>query len=122
MTDTTAATALGKAEGELSLATLVWRTAHNLRKCFRWAWLDTVCQYRRSVIGPLWDTINMMVMIGGIALVSAAIFGGTSLQRMAYIGIGMIVWSVISSVVSDGSTTFVRNAPYIIGTNFSIDL
>jgi ABC-type polysaccharide/polyol phosphate export permease len=38
------------------------RTLRNLRKAFAWAWLDIVCQYRRSKIGPLWETINALVM------------------------------------------------------------
>lgn len=113
------ATALGKAEGELTWWTLLWRTAHNLRKCFHWAWLDTVCQYRRSIIGPLWETINMAVLIAGCTVVSSAIFGGNNLP---YIALGIIIWSVILSAVTDGSATFIKNSNYITGTNFSIDL
>jgi ABC-type polysaccharide/polyol phosphate export permease len=113
------ATALGKAEGDLTWWTLLWRTAHNWKKCFHWAWLDTVCQYRRSLIGPLWETINMAVMILCITVVSSAIFGG---NNFTYIALGVIVWSVILSAVVDGSSTFIRNSSYITGTNFSIDL
>jgi len=122
MNDGEAATALGKAEGDLAWSTLVWRSAHNLRKCFHWAWLDTICQYRRSMIGPLWETVNMLVMIAGITIVSNAIFGGSWANSAGYIGIGIIVWSVIVSAITDGSTTFIKNASYITGTNFSIDL
>ena len=39
---------------------LAIRTLRNLRKCASWAWLDTVCQYRRSRLGPLWETINAL--------------------------------------------------------------
>src|SRR5262249_7454093 len=49
------------------------RTLRNLHKGLTWAWLDTVCQYRRSKIGPLWETINVLVMTLGIAVVSSAV-------------------------------------------------
>jgi hypothetical protein len=28
------------------------RALRNVRKGLKWAWLDTICQYRRSKIGP----------------------------------------------------------------------
>ena len=58
-------------------AALWLRTVRNLRKGLTWAWLDPVCQYRRSTIGPLWETVNVLVMTLGIAVVTSAVIGGT---------------------------------------------
>jgi ABC-type polysaccharide/polyol phosphate export permease len=101
---------------------LALRTFKNLRKCLDWAWLDIVCQYRRSKIGPLWETINVLVMTLGITAVSTAVIGGTTADLIGYVGLGIITWSVISSSIIEGASTFVRNASYITGTNLSIDL
>src|SRR5574337_1768179 len=79
-----------------------------LRKSFFWAWLDTICQYRRSRIGPFWETINVAVMIGGLTLVSSAIFGGSMSGRAGYIGAGIIAWSAISAMITEGPSAFVR--------------
>jgi ABC-type polysaccharide/polyol phosphate export permease len=98
------------------------RTVHNLRKGFTWAWLDTVCQYRRSKIGPLWETINVLVMTLGIAVVSSAIIGGSMSDLISYIGLGIIVWSAITAQIGEGTTVFVRNREYILSSNLSIDL
>jgi ABC-type polysaccharide/polyol phosphate export permease len=98
------------------------RTVVNLRTSFRWAWLDTKCQYRRSRIGPLWETINVAVMVGGLALVTSGLFGGSVRDLMGYIGLGMIIWSAISTLVIEGCSTFVRNAGQILSSNISIDL
>lgn len=97
------------------------RTVRNLRKGLAWAWLDTVCQYRRSKIGPLWETINVLVMTLGISVVSSAVIGGTVTNLIGYIGLGIIVWSAISALIGEGTSTFVRNREYILSSNLSID-
>jgi ABC-type polysaccharide/polyol phosphate export permease len=97
------------------------RTVRNLRKGLTWAWLDTVCQYRRSKIGPLWETINVLVMTLGIAVVSSAVIGGTVSDLIGYIGLGIIVWSAITAQIGEGASTFIRNREYILSSNLSID-
>jgi len=98
------------------------RTVRNLRKGFTWAWLDTVCQYRRSKIGPLWETINVLVMTLGIAVVSSAVIGGAVSELIGYIGLGIIVWTAITAQIGDGASAFLRNREYILSSNLSIDL
>ena len=107
---------------QLGFFFLTWRTVLNLKKCWHWAWLDTICQYRRSKIGPLWETINILVMVLGITVVSSAVIGGDAITLAPYIGLGIIIWSFLSAVIVEGSATFVRNSNYITSTNFSIDL
>jgi ABC-type polysaccharide/polyol phosphate export permease len=116
--DATAGTAMPKTGGAVWLAL---RTVRNLRKGLAWAWLDTVCQYRRSKIGPLWETINVLVMTLGMTLVSTAVIGGAVVNLIGYVGLGIIIWSAITALVLDGSMTFVRNREYILASNLSID-
>ena len=101
---------------------LFWRTLVNLRTSFVWAWLDTKCQYRRSKVGPLWETINVAVMIAAISLVSSGLFGAKVKDVVGYIGLGLIIWSAIAGFVVDGCMTFLRNAGHILGSNISVDL
>jgi ABC-type polysaccharide/polyol phosphate export permease len=98
------------------------RFLRNLGKSLSWAWLDTVCRYRRSKIGPAWETINVLIMLLGITVVSSSVFGGGALTNMAYVGLGVIVWSAISSSVTEGATAFLTNGSYITGSTMSIDL
>jgi ABC-type polysaccharide/polyol phosphate export permease len=97
-------------------------TAINLQKSFAWAWLDTVCQYRRSRIGPLWDTINLTVMLVGLTLVSSSLFGSSILNIIGHAGIGIIVWSAIASLVLEAPHTFVRNCGYVTNSMLSLEL
>jgi ABC-type polysaccharide/polyol phosphate export permease len=101
---------------------LFMRTVVNLRTSFTWAWLDMKCQYRRSKIGPLWETVNVAVMVGGLALVTSGLFGGEIRTLIGYIGLGIIIWSAISTLVLEGCSTFVRNYNQILTSNISIDL
>ena len=101
---------------------LLLRTLRNLGTCWMWARLDTVCQYRRSKIGPVWETLNVLVMIFGLTVVSSAVIGGDMTAILGYVGIGMIVWTAITTLVTEGSVTFVRNAGLITNSTISIDL
>lgn len=98
------------------------RTWNNLRKSFSWAWLDIVCQYRRSKIGPLWETINVLVMLTGLAVVSSAIFNSSLRDVIGYVAIGIIVWSAIGALITEGSMAFVRNTGFVTGSTLGIDL
>jgi len=100
---------------------LAVRTLRNLHKGLAWAWLDIVCQYRRSKIGPLWETINVLVMTLGMTVVSSAVIGGAVSTLIGYVGLGIITWMVISTVITDGCSTFVRNREFILGSNISVD-
>ena len=82
--------------GQHPLALVVRGILNNLWKSLSWAWLDTVCQYRRSRIGPLWETINVLVMLLGLTIVSSAIFGTSMVDIVGYIGLGIIIWTAIS--------------------------
>ena len=123
MTKVVASTASDLASATSGRRGLALRTFKNLRKCLDWAWLDIVCQYRRSKIGPLWETINVLVLTLGITVVASAVFGGGApADLIGYVGLGIITWSLISSSILEGASTFVRNASYITSTNLSIDL
>jgi ABC-type polysaccharide/polyol phosphate export permease len=104
------------------LARLVRDRLHNSWKSLQWAWLDTVCQYRRSRIGPLWETINVIVMLLGLSLVSSAIFGSNLRDIVGYVAIGIIVWSAIAALISEGTMSFVRNTGYVTSSTLDVDL
>ena len=41
---------------------------------------------------------------------------------MGYIGLGIITWSAINSLITEGTSAFVRNAGFITSSNIDIDL
>jgi ABC-2 type transport system permease protein/lipopolysaccharide transport system permease protein len=98
------------------------RVGRLLRKSFFWAWLDTTCQYRRSRIGPFWETVNVAVMIAGLTLVSSTVFGGNIVGHMGYIGTGIIAWTAISAMITEGPSTFVRSSSLITSTSIDSEV
>ena len=104
------------------MALAIRRILTNLWNGLNWAWLDTVCQYRRSRIGPLWETINVLVMLLGLSVVSSAVFGSSVSSIIAYVGLGIITWSAIAALVIEGAGTFVRNAAYVNNSTLGLDL
>jgi len=103
-------------------ASAIRETLRSLRNALNWAWLDTVCQYRRSRIGPLWESLNVLVMLLGLSVVSSAIFGSNVTDIIAYVGLGIIVWSAISALIIEGGGVFVRNAGYLSNSTLGLGL
>jgi ABC-type polysaccharide/polyol phosphate export permease len=70
-------------------------------------WQDIRQRYRRSVIGPFWLTISTGVMILALGLLYARLLGQSVADYLPYLGVGLVVWSFLSTVVNDGCNVFV---------------
>lgn len=70
-------------------------------------WQDVKQRYRRSALGPFWLTISMGVMIATIGIVFGRIFKSPMDEFLPFLTIGMIVWTFMSSVVSEGCMSFI---------------
>lgn len=70
------------------------------------ALLDIKHKYRRSVLGPLWITISMFVLILGVGLLYSQLFRMELRDYLPYIALGDIVWIYLSTSVQEGCTTF----------------
>lgn len=70
-------------------------------------WQDVRQRYRRSAVGPFWLTISMGVMIGTIGVVFGHIFKAPMSDFLPFLAAGMILWGLISSVITDGCIGFI---------------
>jgi ABC-type polysaccharide/polyol phosphate export permease len=70
-------------------------------------WQDVRQRYRRSALGPFWLTISMGVMIGTIGVVFGQIFNSPMHEFLPFLAIGMIFWSFMSSVITEGCSGFI---------------
>ena len=80
---------------------------------FMLGWQDVRQRYRRSTLGPFWLTISMGVMIGSIGFVFGQIFQTPMIEFLPFLAIGLILWSFISAVVTDGCVGFIAAEPII---------
>ncbi len=70
-------------------------------------WQDVRQRYRRSALGPFWLTISMGVMIGTIGLVFGQIFKSPMEEFLPFLAAGLILWTFISSVITEGCSSFI---------------
>jgi homopolymeric O-antigen transport system permease protein len=77
-------------------------------------WNDIRQRYRRSIVGPFWITISMAAMIGGIGYMYAGLFGQKLDDYLVYLAAGIIVFNLISNVLTDGTQVFIASTRAIL--------
>ena len=71
------------------------------------SWQDMRQRYRRSTLGPFWLTVSTAIMIGSIALVFGQIFSSGMADFLPSLTIGLILWTFISSSITEGCAGFI---------------
>ncbi|HEX8168883.1 MAG TPA: ABC transporter permease [Beijerinckiaceae bacterium] len=74
---------------------------------------DVRQRYRRSIIGQFWNTISMALTIAGVGVVFGVIMGEPFADYLAFFGIGLIVWTLIATLITDLSAAFIESALYL---------
>ena len=69
--------------------------------------MDIRQRYRRSVIGPFWITITMVIFILAIGPLYSHLLGIGTKDFIPYLAMGIITWGLISGVILDGAGAFV---------------
>jgi ABC-2 type transport system permease protein/lipopolysaccharide transport system permease protein len=91
---------------------LAWRDlADGARKSWMWtalAFQDIKLRYRGSLLGPWWLTITTSVMAMAISLFYAQIFSTSAGTYLPYVTIGLVVWQLISGLITEACETFLR--------------
>ena len=76
-------------------------------------WQDLKQSYRRSALGPFWISLGMTVQIAAIGMVFGLIFGSPLGEFLPFLAVSLIIWSLISGIVLDGSMAFVQGEAII---------
>lgn len=76
-------------------------------------WLDIMQRYRRSVLGPIWLTLSTGIMVFAIGLIYAKLFRQEIADYMPYLGMGLILWLFISTVLNEACSVFVSSEAMI---------
>ena len=75
----------------------------------RLGWQDVLLRYRRSLLGPFWLTLSMGVMIATLGSIYGNILRLPMVEYLPFLATGLIVWGLISSLVSEGCQTFIES-------------
>lgn len=69
--------------------------------------MDIRQRYRRSVLGPFWITITMVIFIVAIGPLYGHLLGMGSEEFIPYLAMGIITWGLVSGLIIDGAGAFV---------------
>ncbi len=76
-------------------------------------WLEIRQRYARSKLGPFWLTISMGVLVGALGVVYGTLFGQKLTDYLPMVAIGLVTWTLFSSVVNEGSMAYINSASFI---------
>lgn len=72
-------------------------------------WQDIKQRYRRSYLGPIWITIATGVTALAMGILYAQLFKIDIATFLPHITVGLIVWTMISGFLLEGSEVFIAN-------------
>ncbi len=81
------------------------------------AWHDVVSRYRGSILGPLWITLSMGVMVLGIGLLWGGLFRVQMHNFIPFVAVGIVFFGVVTSTINEGCETFVQAAGMLSQTS-----
>jgi ABC-2 type transport system permease protein/lipopolysaccharide transport system permease protein len=79
----------------------------------RLGWNDIAQRYRRSLLGPLWLTASMGVMVIALGVIYSRIFKMTLTDFIPFLTVGLIVWSFVSTLLIEGCSLFIGSESHI---------
>ena len=80
------------------------------------AWIEIVQSYRRTMLGPFWITLNLVIFVIAMTLVYGALFAVPTREYAAFLTCGMIGWIWVGALLTDVGNTFMTYSGFIKGT------
>jgi lipopolysaccharide transport system permease protein len=90
-----------------------WRGTRNVELWLTLAWFDVVLRYRRSMLGPLWITLSMGLMLLGMGPLYSSLFQVPLQRFFPHLALGIIFWSFFTTTINDGCQVFISAASYL---------
>jgi ABC-type polysaccharide/polyol phosphate export permease len=76
-------------------------------------WQDIRQRYRRSVLGPVWITLSMAILVGTLGVIYGRVFHTELEEYLPFLCLGFIIWGFISSSANESCTAFTASAGII---------
>lgn len=81
---------------------------------FYLAWLETLNQYRRTVLGPFWILISLVVFSVAMGSVYSGLFSVDFKQYVSYITTGMMGWNWANAILIASGVVYTQNASMLL--------
>lgn len=79
----------------------------------RLGWNDILQRYRRSLLGPFWLTASMAIMVVSLGVLYSELFNTPIHDFLPFLCVGLLVWTLLASFVTEGGTLFTGAESYI---------
>src|SRR6476659_5470243 len=79
----------------------------------RLGWNDILQRYRRSLLGPFWLTASMALMVVSLGVIYAELFNTPIHDFLPFLCVGLLVWNLMSSFLTEGGALFTGVESYI---------
>ncbi|KQY35274.1 hypothetical protein ASD38_01525 [Caulobacter sp. Root487D2Y] len=79
------------------------------------AWQDIRLRYSRSLIGPFWVSISILVTACALSFVMTGLFGGELRKALPFVLTGIIIWSFLSQSLIEACTTLIVARGHLTG-------
>lgn len=73
----------------------------------RLGWLEIRRRYRRTIIGPFWNSINLGILVVALGGIGVGLWKQNVATYVPFLTAGLIVWILISTIVSESCLLFV---------------
>lgn len=71
-------------------------------------------RYARSRLGQFWLTLSMGITIAIIGVTWALLWKIPLAEMLPFLAVSMVIWQLLSGIISDATTAFSANAPYLL--------
>jgi len=63
-------------------------------------------RYRRSVLGPIWITLSMAILVGTLGVIYSKVFNTSIDTYLPFLCLGFVIWGFISSTITESCLAF----------------
>jgi lipopolysaccharide transport system permease protein len=104
----------GGPEGASAIAYKDFVTGARLWRLWgRLGWNDILQRYRRSILGPLWLTASMSIMVIALGILYSQLFKTEIRDFLPFLCVGLLVWNFLSSFLTEAGALFTGSESYI---------
>ena len=96
-----------------------------LRKYDLWGrlgWLEIKRRYRRTMMGPFWTCITLLIFVMVIGSVGSGLLSKETADYLPFLVAGMIVWVMLQSTLLESVNVFVAGGGLIRQMNFEYSI
>jgi len=88
----------------------------------RMGWLDVKRKYRRTMLGPFWNSITLGVYVLSVGLVGAGLWHQNVREYLPFLVSGMVVWMLVSTIISDSCIVLITGQSLFRNVRFEFSI